>query len=55
MGVLKAALIIVGSLMLAFIVAGVVFAHLRFFLWIGIIGLIIWAIYALVTRPWRYS
>ena len=55
MRVLLAIVLIVGGLLLAFIIAGLVFANLRFFIWVGIIGLIIWAIYALVTRPWRYS
>jgi hypothetical protein len=36
--------------LLAFVVAGIVFANLRFFLWLGIVGLIIYAIYALVAR-----
>jgi len=55
MRVLLAALLVVGSLLLAFIVAGIVFANLRFFIWVGIIGMIIWGIYVLATRPWRYS
>ena len=55
MRTLTVVLIIVGSLMLAFLVAGFLFANLRFFIWIGIIGLVIWGIYMLITRPWRYS
>ena len=30
-------------------------ANLRFFIWLSIIGLVIWGVYVLVTRPWRYS
>ncbi len=55
MRMLMAMLMVVGSLMLAFLVVGVVFANLRFFIWIGAVGLVIWAIYALVARPWQYS
>ena len=55
MRALMTVLIVVGSLMLAFVVAGLLFANLRFFIWIGIIGLVIWGIYMLITRPWRYS
>jgi hypothetical protein len=55
MRVLMGVLLVVGGLLLAFIVAGLVLANLRFFLWIGIIGFVIWGIYMLVTRPWRYS
>ena len=55
MRVLLAVLLVIGSLLLAFLLAGILFANLRFFIWIAIIGLIIWGIYMLVTRPWRYS
>ena len=55
MRVLLAVLLIVGGMLLAFIVAGILFANLRFFIWLGIIGMVIWGIYMLVTRPWRYS
>ena len=55
MRILLVVLIIVGSLLLAFLLAGILFANLRFFIWIAIIGLVIWGIYMLVTRPWRYS
>ena len=50
-----AVLIVIGSILLAFLLAGILFANLRFFIWLGIIGLIIWCIYMLTTRPWRYS
>jgi hypothetical protein len=50
-----AVLIVIGSILLAFLLAGILFANLRFFIWLSIIGLIIWGIYVLVTRPWRYS
>jgi hypothetical protein len=55
MRVLKGVLLVVGSLLLAFIVVGIAFSNPRFFIWIGIIGLVVWGIYMLVTRPWRYS
>jgi hypothetical protein len=48
MSALKMALIVVGAVLLGFIVAGIVFANLRFFLWVGIVGLIIYAIAGLV-------
>jgi len=48
-----AALLIIGMLLLIALILGVVLANLRFFLWIGIIGLVVWGVYALVTRPWR--
>ena len=48
-----AALIIIGMLLLIALIVGIVLTNFRFFLWIAIIGLIIWAIYALVKRPWR--
>ena len=34
---------------LAFILAGIVFANLRFFIWLGIIGMVNWGISMLVT------
>jgi uncharacterized membrane protein YjjB (DUF3815 family) len=55
MRVLLVVLMIIGSILLAFLLAGILFAHLRFFIWIAIIGLVVWGIYMLVTRPWRYS
>jgi hypothetical protein len=55
MRVLKGVLLVVGSLLLALIVVGIAFSNLRFFIWIGIIGLVVWGISMLVTRPWRYS
>lgn len=54
MRILVAMLAVVGSLLLAFVVVGIVFTHFRFFIWIGVIGLVVWAIYVLVARPWRY-
>ena len=48
-------LTVIGSILLAFLLAGILFANLRFFMWLAIIGLVIWGIYMLVTRPWRYS
>ena len=48
-------LMVIGSLLLAVLIAGLVLSNLRFFIWIAIIGLIIWGIYMLITRPWRYS
>ena len=55
MRILLAVLIVIGSILLAFLLVGILFANLRFFIWLSIIGLIIWGIYVLVTRPWRYS
>jgi hypothetical protein len=55
MRVLLAVLLVIGGILLAFIVAGIVLSNLRFFIWIGVIGLVVWGIYMLVTRPWRYS
>jgi len=48
-----AALLIIGMLLLIALVLGVILATFRFFLWIGIIGLVIWGVYALATHPWR--
>jgi len=45
---LKMALMVVEAVLLRFIVAGIVIADLRFFLWIGIVGLITYAIAGLV-------
>jgi len=53
--ILMVVLMVIGSLLLAALLAGLLLSNLRFFIWIGIIGLIIWGIYMLVTRPWRYS
>jgi hypothetical protein len=55
MRLLVAALLIVGGILLALLVVGFVFSNLRFFIWLAIIGLVIWGIYMLITRPWRYS
>lgn len=46
---------VIGSLLLAVLIAGLVLSNLRFFIWIGIIGLVIWGVFMLITRPWRYS
>ena len=48
-------LTVIGSILLAFLLAGILFANLRFFIWLAIIGLVVWGISMLVTRPWRYS
>ncbi len=48
-------LMVIGSILLALLLTGILFTDLRFFIWLAIIGLVIWAIYMLVTRPWRYS
>jgi hypothetical protein len=48
-------LMVIGSILLAFLLVGILFTNLRFFIWLAIIGLVIWGIYMLVTRPWRYS
>ena len=55
MRVLLVVLLVIGSLLLAALLAGIFLSNLRFFMWIGIIGLVIWGISMLVTRPWRYS
>jgi hypothetical protein len=55
MRVLMVVLMVIGSLLLAALLAGLLLSNLRFFIWIGIIGLVIWGIYVLITRPWRYS
>jgi hypothetical protein len=55
MRTLWAVLIVIGSILLVFLLVGLVFTNLRFFIWLAIIGLVIWGIYMLVTRPWRYS
>lgn len=47
--ILKVALIMFAAIMLGFIVAGVIFTNLRFFIWVGIIGLIVYGIYSLVA------
>jgi len=46
---LKVAAIVVGAVLLGFIVAGIVFSNFRAFLWIGIVGLIVYAIAGLVV------
>jgi hypothetical protein len=48
-------LLVIGGLLLAALIAGLVLSNLRFFIWIAIIGLVIWGVYMLITRPWRYS
>jgi hypothetical protein len=48
MSALKVAAILIGALLLGFIVAGIVFSNFRAFLWIGIVGLIVYAIAGLV-------
>lgn len=55
MRVLLWVLLVIGSLLLAGLLAGIFISNLRFFIWICIVGLVIWVIYMLVTRPWRYS
>jgi hypothetical protein len=55
MRVLLVVLMIIGSILLAFLLAGILFSNLRFFIWIAIIGLVVWGIYMLVTRPRRDS
>jgi len=49
MSALKVAAILIGALLLGFIVAGIVFANFRAFLWIGIVGLIVYAIAGVVV------
>ena len=44
-------LMVIGGLLLAALIAGIVLSNLRFFIWIAIIGLIVWGVYMLVTRP----
>ena len=51
MRTLMVVLMVIGSILLAFLLAGILFANLRFFIWLAIIGLVIWGIYMLVTRP----
>jgi hypothetical protein len=55
MRLLVAALLISGGILLALLVVGIVFSHLRFFIWLAIIGLVVWGIYMLITRPWRFG
>ena len=55
MRTLLVVLMVIGSILLAFLLAGILFANLRFFIWIAVIGFVVWGIYMLVTRPWRYS
>ena len=55
MRTLMVVLMVIGSILLAFLLAGILFANLRFFIWLAIIGLVVWGIYMLITRPWRYS
>jgi hypothetical protein len=45
----KVALIMVGAIILGFIAAGIIFSNLRFFIWLGIVALIVWAIVGLVS------
>ncbi len=46
---MKAALVIVGALILGFIAAGIFLANMRFFLWVGLIALVVYAIAAFVA------
>jgi len=46
---------VIGSILLALLLAGILFAHLRFFIWLAVIGPVIWGVYMLVTRPWLYG
>ncbi len=55
MRTLLVVLMAIGSILLAFLLAGVLSTNLRFFIWLAMIGLVIWDICMLVTRPWRYS
>ena len=48
MSAAKMALILVGFVLLGFLFVGIVITNLRFFLWIAIIGLVIYAIVGLV-------
>ncbi len=48
-------LMVIGGMLLAALMAGLFLSNLRFFIWVGIIGLIIWGVAILVTRPWRSS
>lgn len=45
----KAALVIVGALILGFIAAGIFLANMRFFLWVGLIALVVYAIAVFVV------
>jgi len=45
----KTALILVGAIILGFIAAGIIFSHLRFFIWVGIVALVVWVIVGLVS------
>jgi hypothetical protein len=45
----KVALIMVGAIILGFIAAGIIFSNLRFFIWLGIVALIVWFIAGLVV------
>ena len=45
----KVALIMVGAIILGFIAAGIIFSNLRFFMWLGIVALIVWFIASLVV------
>ena len=53
MRVVLVVLLVIGGLLLAALLAGVVLSNLRFFIWVGVIGLVIWGVCMLVTRPWR--
>jgi hypothetical protein len=55
MRILLAVLIVIGSVLLALLLVGILITNLRFFIWLSIIGLVVWGIYMLITRPWRYS
>ena len=48
MPILKVALFLFVAVMLAFVLAGIVFTHFRFFIFIGIVGLIVYVVYTAV-------
>jgi hypothetical protein len=48
MPIIKAGLILFAAVMVAFILAGILLANLRFFIFIGIVGLIVYVIYSMV-------
>jgi hypothetical protein len=49
MAIVKVALFFFVGIMVALILAGLLLTHLRFFIYIGVVGLIVYGIYALVT------
>ena len=44
MRILLAVLIVIGSILIAFLLVGILFGNFRFFIWLSIIGLVIWGI-----------